>query len=293
MEWYQMGFDALTNSYLERHRDFYCHPSSAAIAPFRIADGLWYVGDRQVCIHLIETAEGLILLDSGFYHTNHLLTESIRRLGFDPADVRWILHTHEHFDHFGATDEFRALYGTKSAISAVAACALRENPACALMNWSNSACQEIPFFDYELQDGEVFSFGGVKIRCVLTPGHALGTMSYFFEVRDHGETHLAGLFGGAGPDPMRLEYMMSLGLPTDLPRQMLASLERVEREPVTIHLGNHPANNHTLEKRAKQLAEGGNPFVDRNSWTELVSELRCATEIKIKENEEKRRMHGI
>jgi len=293
MAWYHDAFAARTKRYRDHQRDFYTHPASAFIEPFRIADGLWYVGDQRVCIHLVETSEGLILLDSGFFHTNHLLTESVHRLGFEPADVRWILHTHEHFDHFGAADEFRTLYGTKSAISAVGAQELREHPERALMNWSNSEYQEIPTFDYELQDGEIFEFGGVKIRCELTPGHAPGVMSYFFEVTENGEKHLAGLFGGAGTGAITLDYMMTLGLPLDMPQRMLASLDKLEQEPVTIHLGNHPGNNQTLQKRARQLEEGGNPFVDAGSWKQFLEGMRTSTLKIIAGNEKKQQEHEM
>jgi hypothetical protein len=36
---------------------------------------------------------------------------------------------------------------------------------------------------------------------------------------------------------------------------MLSSIDKIWNEPVVVHIGNHPYNNHTLEKRAKQLAE--------------------------------------
>lgn len=287
MEWYAQLHEEKRQKYLKSHAEFYTWPSTAAIDPFRIADGLYYVGDKKVCSHLIETKEGLILLDSGFYQSRHLLTESIRKLGFDPADVKWILHTHEHFDHFGAADEFRILYGTKSAISAAGAQSLREHPERALVDWSGSPYDVIPQFDYELQDGEIFEFGGVKIRCELTPGHALGVMSFFLEVTDGGEKHLAGLFGGAGYGAMKLDYMLSVSLPLDMPQRMLASLDRMEREPVTIHLGNHPGNNKTVAKRGQQLAEGGNPFVDDgSSWRTFLADLRSKTEEIIAGNAE-------
>ena len=291
MEWYQQVHEAHCQKYLAKHARFYTHPATEAIDPFRIADDLYYVGDKQVCGHLIKTNEGLILLDSGFYHTTHLLTESIRKLGFDPADVRWILHTHEHFDHFGAAEEFRTLYGTKTAISAAGAQSLREHPERALIEWSNSPYQEIPTFDYELQDGEIFEFGGVRIRCVLTPGHALGVMSFFFDVVDNGVTYLAGLFGGAGYTAMTVEYMKSVSLPMDMPQRMLASLDAIENEPVVVHLGNHPANNKTLQKREQQLREGGNPFIAPDSWKNFVAELRKKTLEIAEENEIKLRAH--
>lgn len=291
MEWYEEAQQENRRNYLARHEMFYTHPSTEAIAPFRIADGLYYVGDKQVCIHLIETREGLILLDSGFFHSVHLLTESIRKLGFDPADVHWILHTHEHFDHFGAAAEFRNLYGTRLAISDAGLQALGECPARAMMDWSGMPYSVIPEFDYALQDGEIFEFGGVKIRCVLTPGHAQGVMSFFLEVTDNGQTYLAGLFGGAGLTALTVEYMKSISLPLDMPQRMLDSLDRMEREPVVIHLGNHPANNDTLQKRERQLREGGNPFIAPDSWRNFLRTVRAQTLEIMAENEKELAAH--
>ncbi len=136
-----------------------------------MADDLYYVGDRLVCVHLIRTDTGLILLDAGYPYTKHFLMESIIRLGFDPADVRWIILTHAHWDHYGAANEFRNLYGTKVALSAVDAKSMREKPFRTLPAFTNLP-QNLPVIDHELEDGEIFSFGGKQIRCVLTPGQS-------------------------------------------------------------------------------------------------------------------------
>ena len=73
------------------------------VAPFRIADNLYYVGNSDVSCHLVDTGEGLLLLDTSYSSAAYLLLESIRSLGFDPKDVKWILHSHGHIDHFGCT----------------------------------------------------------------------------------------------------------------------------------------------------------------------------------------------
>ena len=85
--------------------------------------------------------------------------------------------------------------------------------------------------------------------------------------------------------------MISHELPLDMPERMLVSLDRVENEPVVVHLGNHPYNNHTLEKREKQLREGGNPFIDAASWKEFIESMRQKTKQKMKENKELFRVH--
>ena len=53
--------------------------------------------------HLIDTGDGLILIDTAYPQTVYLLLESIRRLGFGPADIRYLLNCHAHYDHCGGT----------------------------------------------------------------------------------------------------------------------------------------------------------------------------------------------
>ena len=273
------------NDYLNGKKEFYANPSVARIEPFKIADGLYYVGDKKVCIHLIDTGDGLILIDSGFPGATHLLIDSIWRAGFDPENVRWILHTHGHYDHFGASDEFRRMYGTKLAISKVDAESLRNKPHRAHINNNLFPYAKIPDFDYEIEDGEIFQLGNTKIRCVLTPGHTAGVLSLFFTVTDNTNTYLAGLYGGAGVAALTLPYICYNEDQTDCPSQMLKSIEKIWDEPVEIHLGNHPYNNKTIQKRQQQLEEGGNPFVDPKSWYDFLRELKGKIEKTILDNE--------
>ena len=292
MEWYDEWSQQRSANYHQKHLAFYAEPSSEYIAPFKIADDLYYVGDRLVCVHLIRTDEGLILLDAGYYCTTHLLMESILRLGFDPADVRWIILTHAHSDHFGAANEFRNLYGTKVALSAVDVESMREMPLRAIGSFTHVPIN-LPVIDRELEDGEIFSFGGKQIRCVLTPGHTIGTMSFFFDVTDNGKTYPAGLYGGAGVAALKLPYVLHSRLPLDMAQRMVASLDRIKDIPVAVHLGNHPYNSHTLEKRERQLQEGGNPFVDAGSWKEFVADIRQKSVKIIEENAELAKLHQI
>ena len=292
MTWYEEWSQQHTQKYNDKHQAFYAEPSIEFIEPFKIADDLYYVGDRLVCVHLLRTDEGLILFDAGYPCTRHLLMASILRLGFEPKDVKWIILTHIHFDHYGAANEFRNLYGTKVAVAAADAQSMYERPSRVTRGTTDGSIAP-PVIDRELQDGEIFSFGGKEIRCVLTPGHTVGTMSFFFDVTDSGKTYLAGLFGGAGINSMRLPFILTHDLPRDLPQRMLRSLDLVKDEPVVVHLGNHPYNSHTLEKREKQLKEGGNPFVDPTSWGEFIAHIRGKTQKLIEEDAELAKKHQI
>lgn len=276
-------FKQKTGNYYEKKQDFFTNPSIARIDPFKIADNLYYVGDKKVCIHLIDTGDGLILLDSGYLGAAHLLVDNIWRAGFDPMDIKWIIHTHGHSDHYGASDEFRSMYGCKLAISRVDAEQLQRTDR-THVNKTLFPFAKVPDFDRLLEDGEIFELGNVKIRCVLTPGHCEGVLSLFFDVTDNGKTYLAGMFGGAGTNAITLPYIYAKNAERDCDEQFLRSIERLMKEPVVVHLGNHPYNSKTLEKRAKQLEEGGNPFIAPDSWHEFLSGLKEKTEKIIADN---------
>ena len=270
--------------WLPKKAVYYANPATSFVEPFKIADGLYYVGDKQVCIHLIDTGDGLILLDSGFPCATYLLIESIWRAGFDPKDVRWILHTHGHFDHFGAAETFRTLYGTKSAISRVDAECLREMPHRAHLDLSALPHARIPSFDRELEDGEVFELGSMKMRCILTPGHTIGVMTYIFNTTVDGQECIAATFGGAGLGAITLPHICYNEFPANLPEMMLESIDRVIDERVDLVLGNHPGNNNVIGNREKQLLEGGNPFVNSARWNTFLTNLRESVKAKIEEN---------
>ena len=278
-------FQDIKNKQKESSRSFHIAPSIARIEPFKIADNLYYVGDKKVCIHLIDTSDGLILIDSGYFGTAHMLIDSIWRIGFDPANVRWIIHTHGHHDHYGSSEEFRIMYGTRLAISRVDAESLRKKPHRSHIFKDEYPFAKTPDFDYEIEDGEIFELGKTKIRCVLTPGHTDGVLSLFFDVTHNGETYLAGMFGGAGVNALTLPYTCYNEREEDAAQQMLRSIDKLWDEPVTVHLGNHPGNNKTLEKRDLQLKEGGNPFIAPDSWHTFLSSLREKVEKIITDNE--------
>ncbi len=270
--------------YRKNHAAFYANPSIARIEPFKIADRLYYVGDKNVCVHLIDTGAGLVLLDSGYLGAEHLLIDSIWRAGFDPANVRWIIHSHGHSDHFGASSEFKNMFGTKLAISRVDAEMLRNKGQNAISK-VDYPYAKMPVFDRELEDGEIWQMGEVSFRFVLTPGHTAGVLSIFFEVTSEGKTYLAGMFGGAGVNAVSLPYTTCNVYDGACPHQMLESIEKMRLEPVVIHLGNHPYNSNTVEKREEQLLHGGNPFIAPESWNNFLSDLESKVRKTMAANE--------
>ena len=244
-----------------------------ACKPFHIVDNLYYVGDKQVSSHLFDTGDGLLLLDTGFPHAEYLLFEAIRDMGFDPHDIRWILHSHGHYDHFGGTDAIRAISGATVCMSLVDTELIQQMPARALTHLA-PVPMEIPVIDRLIEDGDHIRLGNTDIECVLSPGHTFGTLSFFFDVTDGKTTHRVGYLGGAGFLTMYKAYCAWYGLPQTKCAEMKKTIQKLLQRKVDITLGNHPGQNNTLGKREYMLAHpGSNPFVDSEGWPVMLRVL--------------------
>lgn len=271
---YNKSYDEVERGLIPSLLSFYKNPSEAYIKPFRIIGNLYYVGDRRVCAHLIDTGDGLILFDAGYQHTIHLLIQSIYCLGFNPKDIKYLILSHGHFDHFGACNELRALYGCKSYMSLADCEMLRQTPEASLIEISPNPYASLPIIDHEFSDGEIIRLGNTSIKCVLSPGHSPGTTSFFFDVADKGKTYRVGYFGGTGFLTLYKDYLNKYGLDMSLRDEFVKTIEKLKKMNVDIMLGNHPPHNHTLEKRSKMTEDPkNNPFVDPCEWNEYLDDL--------------------
>ena len=80
-------------------RKYFLNQEERYMHPFRIFGNVWYVGDSWVCVHLIDTGDGLLLLDGGNSGATAMLVNAIWEAGFKPADVKWMVISHGHLDH--------------------------------------------------------------------------------------------------------------------------------------------------------------------------------------------------
>lgn len=258
----------------DKSRHQHREPDSFYVAPFLIAGNIYYIGNKAVCSHLIDTGDGLIVIDTSYPELDHLLIQAIWEAGFNPRDIRIVLHTHAHYDHFGATVTLQKLFGAKAYLGRHEWESVSQNPRLLMLPQEPDAECRMFQPDRLLEDGDEIQLGSTVIHCMETPGHSLGTMSYFFDTVDHGITYRAGMFGGAGFITLYKEYFLRYGIP-DQQAVFLESIRRIRQQPVDIVLGNHPAPNRILEKREKMLADpaGPNPFIDPSDWGRYLERL--------------------
>jgi len=192
------------------HGEFRRSLSLERFEPTRIFDNLSMIGDNLVCCFLLETGDGLVLLDSMWPENEEYIEDCIRKLGCDPAELKNLIITHGHLDHFGSAWYFQKKYGTKIWIgendrkyASPEYEMYRESPPG--KDFSYLTCR----IDETLTDGQCLDFGGTRIHCFETPGHTPGCMSLVFQVFDEGRPHMASLWGGTGL-PQCLEWRKDL-----------------------------------------------------------------------------------
>ena len=84
----------------------------------RMAGNLYFVGTHKASAHLIDTGDGLVLMDAGYAETADVIVDSVSQLGFDIRDVKYIILSHGHEDHVGGVPQLLNQCMAKTAIGA-------------------------------------------------------------------------------------------------------------------------------------------------------------------------------
>lgn len=236
-------------------------PKVEQVESFQIFDNLYYVGIRWVGAYLINTSEGLILIDSLYGdYVDHLLN-GVRKAGFDPRDIKYVLVTHAHFDHLGGAHRIQQISGARVGMvkgdwdlqdAAEKAGRLRHPP--------------VPR-DLVIDDEQTITLGDTTITCYATPGHTQGVLSLKYTVHDDGAPHTAFTFGGASLINVSQEDI----------RNFVRSVERIQAmDGLEVNIPNHAFMGGVFE-RAKKLETrkpgDPHPFVDPQAldgWLESL-----------------------
>ena len=227
------------------------------VKPFRMIGNIYYIGTDKYSCHMIDTGEGLILIDTGAEENASMILESLTELGYSVADVKYIVHSHGHFDHSHATAEIVRLSGAKTWLH-------RDD-----VQYLEGRFRP----DHYTEHGDVLELGNTKMEFIHAPGHTLGTVALFFNVEEKGKTYRAGMFGGAGVNQLKKGYLRRYGLSYFLRAMFFETLEMLKSYQVDVPLGNHPWHNHTLQKAALAETAETNPFIDPQWWAPFMDTL--------------------
>ena len=156
--------------------------------PVKVFDNLYFFGQSEYAVWAITTSQGIIVIDTIFdYSVEAEVAEGMKKLGLDPANIKYAIVTHPHPDHDGGAKFLQDKYGTKVIMS----------PA----DWDvldKRTNGTKPKRDLEATDGQKLTLGDTTLTLYITPGHTPGTLSVIFPVKDNGTPHTVALWGGVG-----------------------------------------------------------------------------------------------
>ena len=239
------------------------------ITPSRLIGNLYFVGIHHASTHIIDTGEGLILIDPGYEETFHIVLNNIWKVGLNPEDIKYIVLTHGHLDHTGATNRLLEITDATTFLG----------------KYDLEKVQSYMTPDVLLEDGDVITLGNTSMRFVHTPGHTPGTMSLFFNITDGEKTYKAGMFGGAGHNTLVKAYLEKYNISRDVRNTFRESILKIRDEDVEVFVGNHVGNNNTEGKIAMLGSSAENPFIDPAEWKKFL-DSRIAKVDEIIKNDE-------
>jgi metallo-beta-lactamase class B len=194
--------------------------SEQKIDPFKVFDNVYYVGTQSVSSFVVSTSAGLVLIDSTNPETADALIDGLRSLGLDPKNIKYVLITHSHIDHYGGAGKVKQVSGARLAMSDI--------------DWGvveHSRQGPIPIQrDLILKEGEPMTVGDTTFKFYLTPGHTPGAMSIEFQARDGAKSYRTLIPGGLG-----------IHMTPEWTAPFIKSIEKTKQlGPFDVLLGNHP-----------------------------------------------------
>ena len=220
--------------------------------PFQLYGNSYYVGTEGLSSVLITSPAGHILIDGASPKAAPAIAAHIRQLGFRLEDIRYILTSHEHYDHVGGVAELQRLSGATVLTSAKAKPVLETGKA----DKGDPQFANLPDMTpvakvAALRDGETVELGPLSIRAHYTPGHTQGGMSWTWQAAEGGRAMnmvYADSLTALGAGSFR--YSGNAVYPNakaDLER----SIARVAALPCDILVTAHPDASDVLERQAK------------------------------------------
>jgi len=157
-----------------------------ATEPMKVFDNLYFVGQTVFSAWALTTTEGIILVDAIFdYSVEEQVAGGLRKLGLNPADIKYVIISHGHGDHVGGAKFLQDTYGARIVMA---------EEDWELVEAGTQAWK--PRRDIVATDGMRITLGDATVRIIHTPGHTPGTISTLLPVRDNGAPHMAAVWGG-------------------------------------------------------------------------------------------------
>ena len=254
--------------------------------PARIHGDTYYVGVGGLSVVLIDTRDGLILIDGALPQSVAAIKEHILELGFRLEDIKFILNTEAHFDHSGGIAALARDSGAQVVASPLGAQALRAGSVLAADPQAGEI-EPMPAVENvrEIADGETLQLGDVTVTARYTPGHTPGSTSWtWVSCEDAERTDCLNVVFGASLTPVGADDFHFIGDAghADLTPAFRRTMRDFAKLPCDILISAHPDHSGG-DRKLTQLLEGvtPNPFIDAQACGSYAAKNEAKLDARI------------
>jgi len=138
-----------------------------------IVSGIYAIKTKNANFYVVKNGDDCIVIDAGGGNENIAKTE-LDKLNIRPEKITAVLLTHTDFDHISALNLFKnaAIYISKQEEQVLDGSVPR---------LAFGGKNQLNYNYRTIEDNEELSFGKIKVKSVLTPGHTIGSMSFLID----------------------------------------------------------------------------------------------------------------
>lgn len=252
------------------------------LAPFQIADNLYYVGSRDLASYLVTTPKGNILINAGLESSPPLIRASVERLGFRWADTKILLNGQAHNDHVGGAAQVIRETHAKNYVMEFDAQLMETGGATDFARQSDGLHTYPPSrVDRVLHDGDTVTLGNVSLTAHKTAGHTRGCTTWTLRVHVPGEPagqlrNVVILGGFAALSGYRL--IDRPGQPASYPgiaRDFQQTFVTLHSLPCDIFIGAHGVYFNLLAKFDRRSKQGPSVWIDPEGYQDTVNDAEA------------------
>jgi metallo-beta-lactamase class B len=249
------------------------------VEPFRIVGNIYYVGANEITSYLITSPQGHILLDGGFVETAPIIRDNIRKLGFKPEDVKFLLSSHAHFDHAGGIAQLKQWTGAQFVASREDG-AQMERGGRGDFAWGDKYAFPPLHPDRIIADRDTISIGTTTMTAHLTPGHTKGCTTWTIDAEENGHSYHVVFLCSISMPGYKLINNASYPNIVDDYRKTFAYLKTL---PCDVFLAAHGSFFQLDEKRAALKADPKqNPLIRPGELQAFVDHAEQDFEVELK-----------
>ncbi len=266
-------FCACTLAHAETNRSW-----TTPIAPFRIADNLYYVGSKDLASYLVVTPSGNILINANLATSPPQIRASVEKLGFRWTDIKILLNSQAHDDHMAGAAEVVRETHAKNMVMEGDASVVETGARTDFLSPSPNVPGYTPVHvDRVLHDGDTVTLGAVVLTAHKTAGHTRGCTTW--TMRSHLPGEPAGtsrnivIVGGTG-FWSEYHFVATRSHPVSYPgivedfQHTFAALRAL---PCEVFLGAHGGYFDMLTKLEHYPQDGPRVFLDQAGYKDFVA----------------------